>query len=74
MIKSSIEQNDKLYTYPILKRYVKGDVFIVLFTKARTGMVVQSSNTLRPIGDRQETWAEEDFTLFNGTITLTNAR
>ena len=55
--------------YPCLKIHENG--LAVLFTAPETGTVVASDNA-HSIGEWSGDWAEYDFTIYHGTITLEN--
>ncbi len=63
--------------YPCLKRYHKdGNDFVVLFTDKKTGTCVSVNETgnswgFRFVGEHLDTWAEDQFTLYTGTVTIT---
>jgi len=69
MITSKFQPCDKpKETYPILK---KSALLIVLFTKERTGYVV-SGDLTRDVGYYINEWNENQFTVFDGEVILTN--
>ena len=46
--------------------------FIVLFVSECKGVVVHDPHNVHGLGDYCDSWAEEDFELFNGQVTLEN--
>lgn len=50
----------------------KGRRFIVLFYSYKKGVVVYSEHKDHVVGDSSTYWSEEEFTPFNGTVTLSN--
>lgn len=75
-MKSEIEKSPELKHYPLLKRYNNVDMtFIVMFTTARTGMVVWTNTKTHPLGEMTSHWVEDEFTelLPSDIIKLSNA-
>ena len=74
-MKSDIKENVKKDTtkYPCLK-HVKNEwgMCVVLFTANNTGVVVYTTMKYWYVGEYREDWIEPNFTLFDGTITLSN--
>jgi hypothetical protein len=74
-VKSDIKENVKkdATKYPCLKQ-VRTDFgkCVILFTENNKGFVVYTSGNNWHIGEYASNWAESDFTLFDGTITLAN--
>ena len=60
--------SDNKNKYPCFK--ICDDVLVVLFIKPRTGTVVYSKLDRWYVGEYQETWAEEAFNPFHGTINI----
>jgi hypothetical protein len=74
-MKSDVKENVKKDTtkYPCLKQAVNNHgVCIVLFTEKGKGFVVYAANENCYLGEYASNWAESNFTLFDGTITLSN--
>jgi hypothetical protein len=63
-VKTSIE-------YPYLGIY-EDKSFIVFFISEKTGYVLWRNLYGRNVGDFSSVWVENNFTPFNGTITLSN--
>ncbi len=57
--------------YPCLKVGKRTGV-VVLFTDKRKGTVVFEGNKIYELGFHSEVWNEENFTSYNGSITLSN--
>jgi hypothetical protein len=55
-------------SYPCIK--VSGDGRVVLFSAPQTGVFL--AGTGHRIGDRLDTWAEDDFTVLSGRVILAN--
>ena len=71
MIKSEVVTNARVdNSYPKLMITSDGD--IVLFTSISTGTLVFNATDIWPVGDYDVRWTDEDFTDFEGTITLSN--
>jgi len=71
-MKSTINlENTKTHNvYPCLKIF---NNMIVFFTDIKTGVcLVNDTETRNYIGRFSNTWGEENFTPFNGTVTLSN--
>lgn len=66
----------RVSTYPCLKiaSADKDDSqqFIVLFVSGCEGVVVYDPHNVHGLGDYCDSWAEEDFRLFDGKITMEN--
>lgn len=61
-----------LKPYPYLGRYRFGsDNFVVLFTSAHSGVVVDDPTNVHGIGHADDLWNEEYFDRITGTVTLT---
>ena len=61
------------YPYLGVSTNSNSDGLIVLFTGQTTGVVVNGSKSgFWNIGNHTECWAEDSFTPFTGTITLSN--
>lgn len=63
------EDEKGIQSYPYLG--IGNDKTIVLFHSTGKGTVV-GENGFYPLGRYSETWIEENFTLYNGKITLEN--
>ena len=57
--------------YPKLK-INEYKTIIVLFTRNQKGIVVNSLHEDHVIGSTHQKWAENEFTNYNGTVTLEN--
>ena len=70
-MKSVVNKVDlKSETYPVLKG--SGD-HIVLFTSPKTGVSLVSNGKNWPfVGSYSETWSESLYTVFTGSVTLSN--
>ncbi len=72
MIKVEIktqEHKDEPNEYPCIKKL--GLASVVLFTAPRTGILLYSNSNAGRIGRYDNSWVEELFEPFNGSITLT---
>ena len=57
-------------TYPVVKSDANED-FIILFTSPNAGVCLVASNN-RPVGKYSEAWPEVLYTVFTGSVTLSN--
>ena len=74
-MKSDIKENVNNNTtkYPCLKQVVnEWGMCVILFTENSEGIVVYTSTENWSIGEHHDTWDEDEFTSFDGTITLAN--
>ena len=74
-MKSIINSEITNYNYPVLKKYTAQETnkfFIVLFTKEHKGVVVYSEHSNWDVGEIDENFLEDQFEVFNGSVTLSN--
>ncbi len=75
-IVDDVKVKESKVTYPRLMQHVvisdKSKEFVVLFTKPKTGMVVQSNNYIKSweVGEHCDDWLEDTFVPFYGNILL----
>ena len=74
IMKAVVKEKKASQAYPFLGLYNDGEIsYVVLFQSKSTGFVVQSTDyKIRKIGEYSESWATERFSLFTGTIELSN--
>jgi len=70
-MKAVINEKETPVKYPCLK-VSKNTGNIVLFIGEKTGIVVSAHNDMWEIGEYSVGFAENDFTPFTGSITLSN--
>ena len=74
-MKSIIKEKEKKLeeNYPCLKISGNEDFYIVvLFSEPKTGVALLSNKSPILVGEYSKYWTESDFTLFTGTIELSN--
>ena len=69
---NSIIMSKQENKFPCLMVYTPGTIFVLLFTKPRTGMIVNSEHPRRLLGDYGVDWDMAVFTPFEGEIILRN--
>jgi hypothetical protein len=73
MIKTSVKENFGKTDFPKLMKYTGRDSnFVVLFSSAGLGMVVESQDDERPVGYYDDEWCINRFRDFHGSVTLEN--
>ena len=75
-MKTVVSTTNKITFYPCLKITTSDEdvsqQFVVMFTGECTGFVVHDPHNVHGLGDYCTQWAEEDFSLFDGQITMEN--
>jgi hypothetical protein len=74
MIKSTKVDSKEPEQYPCLKKYIgEGNgQYVALFYKEGKAVVVNSSNSIIPVGYANGLFNEEEFVLYHGEVTLEN--
>jgi hypothetical protein len=69
MITVNVQPIKEESTYPVIKKHIPSGR-VVLFIRIKTGISLGGTSSVNDVGYYSDIWAEQEFEVFQGTITV----